>query len=363
MTANCAKKNMDDKSRYRILLVDDDDAQLELEKDILSDAQYELVEAHSGEDALQLLREQTFDVVLLDSKMPGMNGEQVCRSIRSDLGLELLPVIMITGDSSTEQFLRSMQAGANDFIRKPYSPLELAARTNSFARLKELTDKLESAETLVFTLARMVEARDGDTGDHCSRLSYMGTVFGEILDLDQREIEALRLGGVLHDIGKLGIPDRILLKPGKLNDEEWAVMRQHTVIGDQLLSSLKCLQAVRPIVRSHHERWDGSGYPDGLKGNDIPYLSRVFQLLDIYDALAYARPYKNAYPIEKVIRIMKEEQEKGWRDPELSTIFIDLIQNNRDRLEIPVDKVEDSSERLLKEIENTSSIRWDAQRK
>lgn len=358
--ASNAMRNIDcNRTVYRILLVDDEDAHRRLERDILSGVQYELTDAHCGEVALQLLREQPFDVVLLDSNMPGMNGDEVCRRIRNELGLDLLPVIMVTGNTSRDDFLKSMQAGANDFIRKPYNPVELTARTDNFAHQKELMDKLESAETLVFTLARMVEARDGDTGDHCSRLSHMGMVFGKLLGLNRREIEALRLGGVLHDLGKLGIPDSILLKPEKLTDDEWTVMRQHTVIGDQLISSLKSLQDVRPIVRHHHERWDGSGYPDGLVGDEIPLVARVFQLIDIYDALAYSRPYKEAFPIEKIIRIIKEETLRGWRDPELSAAFIELIEGDRTQLEMPKNIEEDMSEKLLKQIESTGVLEWD----
>lgn len=346
-------------SPYRILLVDDEDAHLRLEKDILSGVQYNVTEARDGETALQLLREQSFDVVLLDKNMPIMDGDEVCRRIRKELGLELLPIIMVTAQSSREDFLKSMQSGANDFIRKPYNPLELSARTQNFARFKELTDKLESAETLLFTLARMVEARDGDTGNHCSRLSYMGTVFGKRLGLGDKDIEALRLGGVLHDLGKLGIPDCILLKPGSLNDDEWVMMRQHTVIGDQLLSSLKTMQAVRPIVRHHHERWDGGGYPDGLAAKDIPLIARVFQLLDIYDALAFARPYKPALPMEKIIHIFEEENAKGWRDPELARIFIDILKDEPLRFVMPSEVDEDTSALLLKQIEGTGALGWD----
>ncbi len=358
MTRNPPSYEEQNHSPYRILIVDDDDSQRRLERDVLSSVEYELTEARDGETALQLLSEQNFDVVLLDKSMPGMDGDEVCRRIRVDLGLELLPIIMVTANTSREDFLKSMQAGANDFVRKPYNPLELSARTQNFAHQKELTDKLESCETLLFTLARMVEARDGDTGTHCSRLSYMGKVFGRKLGMSNKDIEALRLGGVLHDLGKLGIPDSILLKPGKLNEEEWAIMRQHTVIGDQLISSLKSLESVRPIVRNHHERWDGSGYPDGLVGDEIPLVARVFQLLDIYDALAFARPYKEAFPMEKIIAIMKEEALNGWRDPELNKKFIELLETDPSALVLSEEAVEDPSALLIKKIEDTGALQW-----
>ena len=362
MNTNHSYSTQATNSVYRILLVDDEEAHRRLEKDILSDIRYEITEASNGEEALQLLREQQFDVVLLDKNMPGMDGDEVCRRIRKELGLELLPVLMVTAQTSRDDFLKSMSSGANDFISKPYNPMELVARTNNFAHLKEITDKLESAETLLFTLARMVEARDGDTGDHCSRLSAMGVCFGKKLGFNHKQIEALRLGGVLHDIGKLGIPDSILLKPGKLDEHEWEVMRQHTVIGDHLISSLSSLSYVRPIVRHHHEHWDGSGYPDGLAGEDIPVLARAFQLLDIFDALAYARPYKKAFSQQKIIEIFEEEQAKGWRDPEMSAIFIDMLRNNPSELITPALSAlsaTDKSEELMIKIKRTGALDWD----
>ncbi|MFZ2404347.1 MAG: HD domain-containing phosphohydrolase [Methylobacter sp.] len=320
---------------YRVLIVDDDSVGRALEQEILQPPKYAVTEASSGAEALQLLRTHSFDVVLLDKRMPGMDGDEVCRRIRSELDLELLPVIMITGDSGSDELSHSLRAGASDFIGKPYLPQELIARLDSAVNHKRLTDQLDSAESMLFALARMVEAKDKNTGDHCSRLAHISVVLGSALGLNAECLVALRRGGVLHDIGKLGIPDSILLKPGKLTEDEWLIMRQHPEIGARLVKDLKSMQLTRSIIRHHHERWDGKGYPDGLEGKNIPLLARIFQIADIYDALANERPYKPALSREQVIRIMEEEANMGWRDPELSAVFLDILRHRPQALELP----------------------------
>ena len=320
---------------FEVLIVDDDIAHRTLEKEILSGQQYRVSEADNGENALSLIRQHDYDVVLLDKRMPGIDGDQVCARIRQELGLQLLPVIMVTGTNSNEDLVRSMDAGASDFIRKPYNPMELLARVNAAASHKRMTDQLDSAESMLFALARMVEAKDEYTGDHCTRLSHASVVFGKTLGLTEAQLIALRRGGVLHDIGKLGIPDSILLKQGKLTDEEWVIMREHTTIGARLCEGLKSMSLTVPIIKYHHERWDGTGYPDGLKGKDIPLLARVFQIVDIYDALVSERPYKKPFSHEKVISIFEEEKEKGWRDPDLVEIFLKILRERPEYLVVP----------------------------
>ncbi|GAA5175384.1 response regulator [Niveibacterium umoris] len=312
-------------SSYHLLVVDDDMLARTVACDTLHEVGIETTECVNGFEALDVLRVRRFDAVLLDRHMPGLSGDEVCRRIRGELGEAMLPILMLTGDSASSDLASALEAGATDFIRKPFDPVELHARVRAAVEHKRITDQLDNAETMLFALARMVEAKDENTGDHCSRLAHNAVMFGRALGLSETEQHALRRGGVLHDIGKLGIPDAILMKPGKLTDDEWKVMRQHTLIGARLCSPLKSMALTVPIIRSHHERWDGSGYPEGLAGEAIPLLARVFQLVDIYDALAYARPYKAALPQVEVLRILREEGDRQWRDPALLKVFLDLV--------------------------------------
>jgi putative two-component system response regulator len=346
---------------YRILLVDDEPIQRRLERDILeaSDLTCEVKEARNGREALEYLRRFPFDAVLLDKRMPVMDGDEVCRRVRHELQQSLLPLIMVTGTNSQEELAISFQAGATDFIAKPYTPLELMARIRAAVRTKRLTDQLESAESLLFTLARMVEAKDKTTRDHCSRLSHMAVVFGKALGLDSLQLDVLRRGGVLHDIGKLGIPDSILLKPEPLSEKEWAIMRQHTHIGAHLCDGLATMRDVVPIIRHHHERWDGSGYPDGLRGDDIPLLARVFQIVDIYDALVSPRPYKRPFTREEIIAIMREETQRGWRDPVLMESFIAIVERRSDELRLSPQHATTADELAFDAIIATGAIEWE----
>jgi len=287
-----------------------------------------------------------------------MDGNEVCRHIRSELELELLPVIMVTGTSGSDGLSSSLHARASDFISKPYLPEELIARLDSAVNHKRLTDQLDSAESMLFALARMVEAKDKNTGDHCSRLAHISVVLGEALGLSPEYLIALRRGGVLHDIGKLGIPDSILLKPGKLTEEEWLIMRHHPEIGARLVDGLKSMRLTLPIIRHHHERWDGSGYPDGLIGKNIPLLARVFQIADIYDALVNERPYKPAMSSEQVIDILEEEAVKGWRDPELTAVFVDIMRQRPQDLELPHSMDDDLGSDLFAYIGRTGVLDW-----
>ena len=345
---------------YHVLIVDDDPFHRSLEREILPPSKYEISEAGSGMEALDVLRSRSFDVVLLDKHMPGMDGDEVCRRIRGELGLTMLPILMVTGNHDIGNLTQSLSAGATDFLRKPYNPADLLARLDAAVCRKRLTDQLDSAESMLFALARMVEAKDANTGDHCSRLSHSGVALGKELGLGVDELMALRRGGVLHDIGKLGIPDSILLKPGKLTEDEWGIMRQHVDIGAQLVGGLKTMKLTVPIIRHHHEKWDGSGYPEGLQGESIPLLARVFQTVDIYDALAHARPYKQALAQQQVIEIMEAEAAKGWRDPVLTAIFLKIVRTRPEELDAPTASTDDLGLNLFSTIRSTGALDWDS---
>jgi putative two-component system response regulator len=197
-------------------------------------------------------------------------------------------------------------------------------RVRAMLRHKALIGSLEEAETILFALAQMVEQRDVYTGKHCQRLASYAVAMGQALGLSKHELVALYRGGYLHDIGKIAVPDSILFKQGELSKSEWDVMRQHTLRGEEICRAMKSLATVLPIIRSHHERWDGQGYPDGLAGEEIPLLARIMQVADIYDALTTERPYKAAFPHERALAILREEANRGWRDPELVALFAEI---------------------------------------
>ncbi|GAB4465634.1 MAG: response regulator [Elainellaceae cyanobacterium] len=317
--------NYSDSEKPKILVVDDHPSSRMTAVALLSVEGYEVLEADSGAAALDCVAQTNPDLILLDVMMPGMDGYEVCRQLKQDEHTRLIPVVFVTALNDRRARLRGIEAGGDDFLSKPFDQLELSARVNSLVHQKRLNEDLDHAGQVLFSIARTIESRDPNTGDHCERLVQLGKAFGEFLGLSRGEVRDLMWGSYLHDIGKVGIPDEVLLKVGKLSPEEWQVMRQHVLIGERICQPLRTMQGVVPIIRHHHERWDGSGYPDGLKGNDIPYLAQVFQMIDIYDALTHERPYKVALSPEESLKIMAEEAAKGWRNPELMEKFVAFI--------------------------------------
>lgn len=314
-----------DLERPRILVVDDHPSSRMTAVALLSVEGYDVIEAESGVAALSYLQETNPDLILLDVMMPGMDGYEVCRRLKEDEHTRLTPVVFITALDDRRSRLRGIEAGGDDFLTKPFDQLELSARVKSLIRQKRLNEDLDHAEKVLFSIARTVESRDPNTGDHCERLVMRGKAFGDFLGLTRSQIRDLMWGGYLHDIGKVGIPDDVLLKRGRLTPEEFQIMKQHVLIGEQICQPLRTMRGVVPIIRHHHERWDGSGYPDGLEGDQIPFLAQVFQIIDIYDALTSERPYKKAFPPEEALRIMAEEMKQGWRNPELIEAFSQFI--------------------------------------
>jgi putative two-component system response regulator len=215
-----------------------------------------------------------------------------------------------------------MESGADGYLGGPLHPELFRMRVRSMLRHKAIVDRMEESETILMALAQAVEHRDNITARHCDRLAALCVAVGMGLQLPAHQLLALHRGGYLHDIGKIGIPDSILFKKGSLTEAEWAIMRTHSIKGEEICRPMKCLRSVLPIIRSHHERWDGSGYPDGLKGEEIPLLARILQLVDIYDALTSPRSYKAALIPSDALRIMQEETDRGWHDPELMRFFL-----------------------------------------
>src|SRR5580692_11656774 len=297
-----------------ILVADDNEANRELLSCLLSAEGYQVVCAINGQQALGFVYSDSIDLALLDVVMPRPSGFEVCQAIKSKPESRLIPVVLLTSLNSDQDRIHSIMCGADDFLSKPVNKHELLARVHSLLRLKQFTDELDNAETVLFSLALSIEAKDPYTEGHCDRLSKYSVALGEKHGLPEDLRVALRRGGLVHDIGKLAVPEQILLKPGPLTAEERKIMEQHTIIGERVCSPLRSFRHVLPIIRHHHEKQDGSGYPDGLKGAQVPLTARILQITDIYDALTTDRPYRKALPLEKAMAIMREEVKRGWWD-------------------------------------------------
>jgi putative two-component system response regulator len=312
----------------RVLVVDDEEANRILMTRLLSAEGYVVTTASTGDEALAFVRDEPPDLILLDVRMPGIDGLEVCRRLKDRAArTRLVPIILVTALVDHTHRLLGIQAGADDFIGKPFDSAELKARVASLLRLKRYTDELDSAEAIIEALARTIEARDAYTEGHCDRLSRYSVAMGRELKLSDDEIQALNRGGYLHDIGKVGIPDAILLKPGELTPSEFEIMKQHTLIGERLCGELRAFHLVAPICRHHHERFDGSGYPRGLKGDAIPLLAQIVAVADVYDAVTTTRPYRVARPASEACRILREEAAQGRWQPDLVPLFTALVED------------------------------------
>ena len=312
-----------------VLVVEDDTQIREVLTELLTDLGYRVITTASAEEALQRVEETTPDLVLTDVHMGGMSGVDLCARLKRDQRFQLTPVIIITGQSDLDARVAGLAAGADDFFAKPFNLIEIRTRVAALLRVKFLLNQLERAERVITTLSLTIEARDPYTAGHCQRLARYAVDLGQALGVDEAMLKALWLGGFLHDLGKIAVPDRILLKKGALNAEELAVMRTHPVVGSDLVQEMRTLDGVRPIIRHHHERFDGSGYPDGLAGEAIPLGARIMAVVDVYDALRTERPYKSTLNHEEAIAILWRETEAGSWDPQVVRTFIDICRKSR----------------------------------
>jgi putative two-component system response regulator len=308
-----------------ILVADDQPSNRALLDEFLSAQGFNVVTVEDGAAALERLVSSQVDLVLLDVMMPKLNGFAVCERIKSSPETDLIPVILITALSDKENRLQGIKSGADDFLTRPVDQTELLARVRSLLKLKFRTDELERAESVLFTLARSIEGKDPYTHGHCERLANYSARLGEQLRLPGDEITALQRAGIVHDVGKIAVPDAILLKPGRLSEDEWAVIRQHPTVGERICAPLKSFRLVLPIIRHHHEKYDGSGYPDGLRAQAIPVSARILQIVDVFDALTTERPYKKALSVLDAMQTMREEVSKGWWDPTIFREFEQLL--------------------------------------
>lgn len=308
----------------RILIVDDDQLVRETMRDYVEHLGYSVRDSPSAEDALAQIVTEAPDLILLDVRMPGITGIELCRQLKADQATHLIPVVLLTAERELDSRVAGLAAGADDYFTKPVHPRELGARLRSLIRLKRVVQELEEAESLITSLALTIEARDPYTSGHCVRLANTAVQFGERLGLGEDELKALRLGGFLHDLGKIAVPDGILLKPGPLTSDERQVIQEHPAAGDRLAAPMRTLGLVRPIIRHHHERMDGRGYPDRLVGTETPPQARLMAIVDVYDALRTERPYKSPIPEADALRIIHDGGRTGQFDPELVRVFLEL---------------------------------------
>ena len=313
-----------------VLIVDSNEINRRMLKATLKSASYQIRECRKALEAMEVLGSERIDLVVLDMVLPEVSGIDFCRWLKTNRQTQLIPVLMLTSVQGVENEIAGISSGADEFLIKPINPAVVRARVQAMLKNKALIDSLEEAETILFALAQAVEQRDKGIGLHCQRLASYSLMLGDALRLADSDLTALYRGGYLHDIGKICVPDAILFKPGPLTDEDWVVMRQHTTQGETICKAMRSLAPTLPIIRNHHERWDGTGYPDGMKGNQIPLLARILQVADIYDALTSARPYKPAFTPDEASSILLREAERGWRDPELVTLFLERLRQQTD---------------------------------
>lgn len=291
----------------RILIVDDEPAIRDLLARFMAREGYIAIVASNGREALRMIDSAPPDLILLDLHMPELDGFSVCRQLKSDPRTALIPITMLTGMNESDYRRKGLEAGADDFLTKPFDQTLLRARIRSQLHIKQLTDQLERTESVIFMLAMAVELKDPYTQGHLLRLEQFSQQLALELGLSVDEVRWVRYGGILHDIGKIGVPEAILAKPGALTADEYAQMRQHPAFGARLVSPLRFAREVAPIILAHHERWDGTGYPRGLAGEAIPLAARIFAVADVWDALSTDRPYRPAWPPSQVLEHIRAQ--------------------------------------------------------
>lgn len=332
----------------KILVVDDEDRNLRLMEALLIPLGYKVCLARDGKEALEKVQEMPPDVILLDIMMPEMDGFEVAKQLKAKDETKIIPIVMVTSLREVEDRVKSLEAGADDFLTKPVDKTELQARVQSLLKVKAYNDhmrdyqkeleaevaqrteqlrkafekiKVASLET-IYRLTRAAEYKDEDTGAHILRMSNYSAAVARKMGLNETTVESILYAAPMHDVGKIGTPDRILLKPGKLDPDEWRIMKEHAAIGGRILegSDYDFIKLGEMIALTHHERWDGSGYPRGLKGNKIPLVGRVVAIGDVFDALTSKRPYKLAFSLEKSYTIIKESRGNHF-DPDVVDAF------------------------------------------
>jgi putative two-component system response regulator len=320
----------------RILVVEDDPQLRAVLLRFLQREGYEPTPAASGEEALECVAETLPDLVLLDVMLPGeLDGFAVCRRLKEDPRTALIPVTILTGLTDAEARQSGIEAGADDFLHKPFEYPLLRARLRAQLRVKRLTDQLESTEMVIFSMARWVEVKDPYTEGHLKRIAGYGAVVAEALGLGPDDVRTVRFAGILHDIGKIGVRESILSKPGKLDSKEQEELRRHAEYGAEIVAPMRFANEVAPIILSHHEHWDGRGYPRGLAGEAIPVGARIIAVVDAWDAMTTDRPYRPSLGETEALRRLRNGAGNQW-DPKVVETFVALLQAGRLRVaELP----------------------------
>lgn len=317
---------MAETDKATLLLVDDEPVNLRVLKQVLKD-DYRLVFAKNGQEALRLATEKQPDLILLDIMMPDMTGIEVCTRLKQDASCQRIPVIFVTALNDQADEAAGLDAGAVDYITKPISPPVVKARVKTHLSLVQADELRRTRLQVIQRLGRAAEYKDNETGMHVMRMSHYSHVLAKAIGMNDYDADQLLNAAPMHDIGKIGIPDAIMLKPGKLTAEEFATMKKHPQIGAEILGDDESdLIALAKVVSlTHHEKWDGSGYPYGLKGEDIPLVGRIVAIADVFDALTSKRPYKDAWPVEEAVAFLNEQKGRHF-DPELVDCFIDNLE-------------------------------------
>ncbi len=310
--------------RVRVLVVEDDLANRVLLSRLLERDGYVVTAVEDGSRALVAVAEMRAEIVLLDVGLPGMDGLEVCRRLRDDPATASVSIVLLTGRTAVEDVVEGLDAGADDFLRKPYDAAELLARLRSVTRLRAAMADMEAAHGVVAALANAVEAKDVTTEHHCQRLAGYAQRLGAAIGLVGEDLRAILFGALLHDVGKIGVSESILTKPAALTEAEWAEMRRHPEIGEQICRPLASSRLFAPIVRHHHERWDGTGYPDRLRGEAIPIGARIVGVVDAFDAMVNDRPYRRALSVSDAIVELRAQSGRQF-DPELARVFLDVL--------------------------------------
>jgi putative two-component system response regulator len=316
-----------------ILVADDEQAARKLLRRVLEPAGYHVLEAATGREALAIAHERRPDLLVLDITMPDVDGVEVCQAIKSDPATNLTPVIHITGLTDRDQRLKALAAGSDEFVGKPFDIEELLVRVRSLLRTKRLTDHLVSSEAVVVALARTVEARDLYTEKHLRRVADRSVEIARRMGIPARDVEGVRLGGLLHDVGKIAVPDGVLLKPGRLTHDDFALIRKHPETGAEIVRPLSAFQGPEPAVLHHHEHYDGAGYPYGLRGEEIPLAARIVSVADGFDAMTTDRPYRAALAPAVAFQLLEDGRGSQW-DPGVVDAFLDAYAGTGDPVEV-----------------------------